>query len=133
MTCTTHPRSVFNKLTDKHKIWLGEVLPSSASAYACDPAGKKLGIKDLSKVQKAAWDARPKWYNIGLELNIDPGTLDSIEGSNKGIDDRFRVMLTTWLKMIDPTPTWEALAEALRSPIVGHEQLAKQCTSPPEY
>ena len=27
LTCTTHPASVFNKMTDKHKIWLSKDLP----------------------------------------------------------------------------------------------------------
>ena len=133
LTCTTHPRSVFGgELTDKHKIWLGEatVLPPSDGAYACDRAAGPCGnlsIKDLSKVQRAAWDARAKWYNIGLELEIDPGTLDTIKGNNDNIDDRFRAMLTTWLKMAEPRPTREALAEALRSPTVGYEHLAECC------
>ena len=134
LTCTTHPRSVFGELTNKHKIWLGEptVLPSSSGgAYACDPVAGKLSIKDLSRVQEAVWDARAKWYNIGLKLGINPGTLDTIKGNNDNIDDRFRAMLSTWLKMVDPRPTWEALAEALRSPTVGCEELAERCIMPP--
>ena len=131
LTCTTHPRSIFGQLTDKHKIWLGEAaeLPTSGGAYACDPVAGKLSIKDLSKVQRAAWDARSKWCNIGLELNIDPGTLDVIERNNMDINDRFRIMLTTWLRTVDPRPTWGALAEALRSPTVGCEELAEHCNT----
>ena len=131
LTCTTHPRSVFSELTDKHKIWLGEPTVQSSSSggtYACDTAAKKLDIKE---VQRAAWDARAKWYNIGLELNIDSGTLDVIERNNMDIDDRFRIMLTTWLRTVDPRPTWEALAEALRSPTVGCEELTERCMLPP--
>ena len=133
LTCTTHPRSIFCELTDKYKIWLGEIAElqsSSGGTYACDSAARKLGIKE---VQRAAWDARSKWYNIGLELNIDQGTLDVIEGDNKGIDKQFRAMLTTWLKTVNPRPTWEALAEALRSPTVGYEHLAECCMLPPKH
>ena len=85
-----------------------------------------LSITDLGTVQRKTWEARAKWYNIGLELDIDPGTLDTIIGNNDDIDNRFRVMLVTWLKMVNPKPTWEALAEALRSPTVGCEHLAEQ-------
>ena len=102
--------------------------PSSGGAYACD-----LSIKDLSRVQEAVWDARAKWYNIGLKLDIDPGTLDTIKGNSDNIDDRFRAMLTTWLKMINPRPTWGALAKALRSPTVGYERLAERCVMPPKH
>ena len=140
LTCTTHPRSVFSELTDNHRLWLGETLYYSSNSpsdttYTSDPAvtGKlrKLNIKDLRKVQRATWEARTKWYNIGLELDIDPETLNTIKGNNDNIDDRFRAMLTAWLKMVDPKPTWEALAEALQSPTIGYEHLAEHCVMPP--
>ena len=70
LTCTTHPRSVVSQMTDIHRIWLGE---SRTLDGTTGPAMTgSLTIKDLRKVQRAAWDARTKWYNIGLELEIDP-------------------------------------------------------------
>ena len=85
-----------------------------------------LTITDLRKVQRAAWDSREEWYNIGLELSIDPGTLDVIKKDNAKTNDCFREMLTIWLKMVQPKPTLAALAEALQSPTVGFERLAEQ-------
>ena len=85
-----------------------------------------LSIKDLGKVQRAAWESRAQWYNIGLELEIDLETLDVIEGNNKDINSCFRAMLTTWLKMVQPKPTLGALAKALQSPTVGFGHLAEQ-------
>ena len=85
-----------------------------------------LTIKDLRKIQRATWEARVKWYNIGLELEIDPGTLDTIKTDNENSDNRFRAMLTIWLKMVQPEPTLAALAEALQSPTVGFGCLAEQ-------
>ena len=128
LTCTTHPRSVFSELSDKHKIWLRQAIvsPSSNVMYISDPAGRlhgNLSIKDLCKVQRSTWEARSKWYNIGLELSIDPGTLDAIKENSDNIDDQFRSMLTTWLKMVEPIPTFTALAEALQSPTVGFGHL----------
>ena len=67
-----------------------------------------------------------KWYNIGLELEIDPGTLDAIKTDNDNSDDRFQAMLKTWLKTVQPKPTLAALAEALQSPTVGFGHLAEQ-------
>ena len=77
-------------------------------------------------IQDAAWDSREEWYNIGLKLSIDPGTLDVIKKDNAKTNDCFRKMLTTWLKKIQPKPTLAALAEALQSPTVGFGHLAKQ-------
>ena len=83
-------------------------------------------MKDLGKVQSAAWESRAKWYNVGLALEIDPGTLDVIHGNNRDIDDCFRTMLTSWLKMVRPKPTLAALAKALQSPTIGFGHLAEQ-------
>ena len=132
LTCTTHPQSVFSELTDKHRLWLGKAMTSTSDGVCVrgPGAGGKLGINDLREVQRGAWEARAKWYNIGLELGIDPGTLDVIEGNNKDINNCFRVMLTSWLKMVQPIPTWTALAEALRSPTVGYGDLAESFSSP---
>ena len=85
-----------------------------------------LTITDLRKVQRAAWDSRDEWYNIGLELGIDPGTLAAIRSEHTKIKDCFRETLTIWLKMVQPKPTLAALAEALQSPTVGFEHLAEQ-------
>ena len=34
---------------------------------------------DLADVQRALWDGRAKWYNLGLELGLIAGTLDAIQ------------------------------------------------------
>ena len=85
------------------------------------PIAGFVSISDLCKVQKCTWGARTKWYNIGLELKIDPETLSVIENDHRNVDDCFRVMLTTWLRT---KPTLSALAEALRSPTVGYDNVA---------
>ena len=126
LTCTTHPRSVVTQMTDKHRIWLGESKAISSNGGTSPAVTGHLTIKDLRKVQRAAWDARTKWFNIGLELEIDPETLDTIKRDNSDTEDRFRAMLTTWLKTVDPKPSLAALAKALRSPTVGREQLANE-------
>ena len=98
------------------------------TCFLCTHVGS-VDINDLRKIQRVAWESRAQWYNIGLELDIDPGTLDVIEGNNKDINNCFRAMLTSWLKMIRPKPTLAALAEALQSPTVGFGHLAEQILS----
>ena len=85
-----------------------------------------LGPNDLRKIQPILWEARTRWYNLGLGLDITPDSLDSIELANSGKPDRcFRAMLTKWLRE-HQRPTWSALAEALRSPSVGLSHLAEE-------
>ena len=120
LTCTTHPRSVFSKMTEQHRLWLGKVNLASALDFTGESAASgELGLKDLRKVLKATWGARAKWYYIGLELGIDPGTLNSIKGNNDNNEDRLSAMLTVWLNTAQPKPTWAVLTEALQSPTVG--------------
>ena len=72
------------------------------------------------------WEARAKWYYIGLELGISVGTLDSIEATNQNPDRCFTTMIKAWLRSGRPKPSWAAVANALKSPMVGYEQLAEQ-------
>ena len=84
----------------------------------------RLRINDLKKIQRTVWEARTQWYNLGLELDITPDTLDAIKQDNANkTEDCFRAMLTKWLR--EHQPTWSVLAEALRSPSVGRSDLAE--------
>ena len=116
-------------MTEKHVLWFEKALSSFPNSGHIPATEGELNVKDLDTIKDAAWEARAKWYNIVLKLNIDPGTLDTIQENNDNIDDQFQAMLTTWLK-VNPRPTWGALAVALRSRIVGYEQLAERCMLP---
>ena len=86
----------------------------------------KLTIDNLGDVLEAVWEARSKWYNIGLKLGTSPGTLDSIKAANQNPDDCITAMIKDWLNNGKPRPTWAAVAKALKSPMVGYAQLAEE-------
>ena len=89
-----------------------------------------LSIADLRTVLVAVWEARVKWYNIGLELGTSSDTLDSIKiKCREDPDECVTAMIKEWLNNGKPPPSWTALAEALRSPMVGCAHLAEQFTS----
>ena len=101
-------------------------MPSSLSVTATGC----LQIKDLRIVQKAVWDARSKWYDVGVELLISPDTLDAIkENERYNCDACFREMLKEWLRRPEPRPTWAELTEALKSPVIGYGHLADKLPS----
>ena len=90
----------------------------------------QLTIRDLKTVKKAIWDARTKWMDIGLELDIIQPDLDEINSDNRGDTKKcFMEMLTRWLKQVDPPPTWSALVAALQDPAIGEGGLAKEIES----
>jgi hypothetical protein len=90
----------------------------------------KLTTDDLGDVLEAVWEARVKWFNIGLKLGISAGTLNAIKKNNsQDPDDCLTAMLEYWLNNGQPKPLWAALAKALKSPMVGYAQLAEELPS----
>ncbi len=80
----------------------------------------------LLLVLNETYEARTKWYNIGLGLKVSVDTLDSIRGSWDDDGERLREMFKPWLKGLNPVPTWTSLTAVLRSPSVGEDRLAEK-------
>ena len=80
---------------------------------------------DLLIVLKTLREIRAKWHNFGLELRISPDDLEAIKIRSNDPEECFKEMLSIWLKRENPKPTWSTLVNALRSPMVGYEQLAE--------
>ena len=93
------------------------------------PNEHHLTSNDIQKVREKIWEARVKWYHIGIELGISVDDLGAIKnGANcHDINECITDMLIIWLRRTDAT--WEALARALRSKPVGYPQLADLITS----
>ena len=88
-----------------------------------------LGIDDLKVLQiinlPELIDVSSKWYNIGLQLNLQAGDLDNIK-LTEHVDVRSCLceMLKMWLRR--GHPTWQLLVKALNSRSVSENDLAKQ-------
>ena len=79
---------------------------------------KKLTIRDLATVKRMIWDARNSWTDFGLNLGVDPGTLQSIGTTCRDNPDNcFREMLSTLLRG-GGTVNWQYILKALRE--TGH-------------
>ena len=85
-----------------------------------------LSTDNMREVFDLAWDYRSRWKFIGIELNIDPGTLDAIDKDNKNAEDCLCEMLIKWLCGSNPSPTRSALTIALRSRLVAGETASTQ-------
>ena len=79
---------------------------------------------NLGKVQNSLWNARTKWFNLGLRLGIEEETLTMLKRNYPNGDDCFREMLSKWLRTVNPT--WEKLLVALKHPSVGCDHIAKK-------
>ena len=83
-----------------------------------------LTIADLGKLYIATFDARVKWRNFLLVLEISSDTIDSIGTKwRDDPDDCYREGLKEWLK--GGERSWEDVVKALSSPIVGHVHIAR--------
>ena len=81
---------------------------------------------DIPEIRRVLHPARDEWYDFGSELDIPFYTLDEIKKKN---DDPKVCLLQTlreWFKFGKKSCTWGKIADALRSPVVGHEELANK-------
>ena len=86
----------------------------------------QLNSDDLGEVQEALWEARLKWRNIGLRLNMKSHELDTIsKEAGDDIGEKFTKMVEFRLKMTEPC-TWKILYEVLKNPTVNMPHVAKE-------
>ncbi len=79
---------------------------------------------DLGKLYNATFDARIKWRNILLALEISSATINSIGTQwRDNPDDCYREGLREWLRR--EKRSWKHVVEALSSPTVGHSDLVR--------
>ena len=67
----------------------------------------------------------PKWYNIGIQLDIPTFQLKIFEQKTSTSMDQLRDTLDYWINN-DPSPSWRILVDALKAPSVGEKRLAEE-------
>lgn len=88
----------------------------------------ELVVTDLATIQKSVWEARLKWFHIGLELGVACSTLKVIESNYPlNTDRKFTDMLEEWLK--NSKPTYGRLINALKASTVGFEEMSQHLMS----
>ena len=82
-------------------------------------------------LQKVGPKVKAKWKTLGHGLHIECHQLDAIERDNLECVDCLVKMLQQWKKNTDPPYTWATIIEALKSPLVDEENLAKELECSP--
>ena len=80
-------------------------------------ATELLGTANLREVLDFFWDYRAKWKMIGIELQIDMDTIDSIDNSQKDVDDCLVEVIKFWLQ--SKTATRSVMSAAIQLKHVG--------------
>jgi hypothetical protein len=83
-----------------------------------------LETKDLAEVQRLLTDVEFKWYDIGLQLGLDPAKLECIRQSRKTNGECLVDMIQLWLKGVEPKPTWTHLCQVLEGRVAKEKGVA---------
>ena len=86
----------------------------------------KLKDSDLHIILSELHEVRVKWYDIGIQLTVSTGDLDSVSVKERDPSNCLRCMLVTWLR--SGKATWAALCKSIASPTVGEGELATKLT-----
>ena len=93
----------------------------------CDSADViKMAELELHTVINELYEARHKWFDIGIQLQLDHSELKGIEDKYRSDPgDCFRQMFIAWKTSSSQAPkTWSTLTAILRQPSIKYEELA---------
>ena len=84
-----------------------------------------LSTDDLATLQNALFKVRDKWYHLGVQLKVPISDLKAIRTQYlNNPDDCLLEMLSCWLSITTPSPTWQTVVDALCCPAIGRQQVA---------
>ena len=86
-------------------------------------SGSILTSDDLHLLLEELVNIHERWYNLGLQLKVMPGTLDRIRTQFPDLRRQLWEMLKAWLTTSDHT-SWKALTDAVRSRSVNESRTA---------
>ena len=87
-----------------------------------------LTTENFRDVINAVWQARLKWYWIGIQLGLQLVQLQVIEHDNpRSTDDCMKAMIQAWLKQ--EGATWKELISALKHETVEYHDVASSITA----
>ena len=103
-----------------HEIWLSKMVWFLSLCLAGTSLTLKAAINALHS-------ASSRWYQIGVQLDVPTHLLKNIQQQHHDPIDCLTELLDNWMKnATDPPPSWRALIDALRAPIVGEKRLAEE-------
>ena len=106
-----------------HEVKLTFLYSALSQSSISSLLGNKLTLDDIVCVLEEVLDLSADWYNLGLQLKVRIGTLESIQADFSAPKYQLQEMLKSWLTTGD-NPSWKTLTAALRSRMVGASQLA---------
>ena len=69
---------------------------------------------ELKDVFKKLLPLAHEWKSIGILVRVKHNILENIKREEHGVRDCLSNMLSEWLKMVEPSPTWEEIVDAVK-------------------
>ena len=91
--------------------------------------GKALSGKDIVVIVREILDVQNESRTLGYILKVPRATVESIHQQYTRPKDCLFYVIDAFLKQVEPMPTWEVIANALRDPLIGLPNLAKEIES----
>lgn len=70
--------------------------------------------------------AQSRSYELGLKLLLPPYEVERVHSMYPEAHERLLNIITLFLKVTNPRPTWRIIVNALKSPVVGLTALARR-------
>ena len=95
-------------------------------SYAAITGDKILTPDDIERILKEILPAMNRSRYIGMALKIPEHIIQTIHDRYEDPQDRLSYILLEFLKQVEPRPTWRAIVDALKSPLVNCTYLAQE-------
>jgi hypothetical protein len=86
-----------------------------------------LSIRDLKEVRGLLHDFKLKWYDLGIELDVEVHELDVIRKEKDDHGNCLVEMLKLRLRFADKPLTWKILAKVLSGKVINEKKTAEKC------
>ena len=85
-----------------------------------------LTMEDLKTLMNELFEVRDKWYHLGVQLSMRTSDLKAIRTQyHNDPDDCLLEMLSQWLSITTPPPTWQIVVDVLCSTAISRPLVAQ--------
>ena len=100
--------------------------PTLFMSYAALTGDKILTPDDIERILEEILPAMNRSRYIGMALKIPEHIIQTIHDRYEDPQDRLSYILLEFLRQVEPRPTWRAIVDALKSPLVNCTYLAQE-------
>ena len=94
--------------------------------FLSDPTDVLKKVPNKLEVLELLNDLRAQWNMIGIALEVDSGTLDSLKISYQPNGLKLADVIEAWINTAQPSVTWKTLIDAIKGPLIKNNRKANE-------